>query len=327
MLVSVCLPTYNGSRYIEQAIDSVLAQSHTDIELLISDDRSEDGTFDIVQRKARDNNKIICWQNEKRSGLFGNYNTCLRRTRGEAIKPFAQDDLLKPDAIERMARALTDNKGVNLVCADRDGGSDRYRAHAADALEETIDAGRSSGKQVILQCLRTFRNLIGEPVSVMFRTGKVTLLFDEQYASLGDLDLWLRLLECGDLYHLKEPLVTFRQHDESQTATLLKNMDWVLDFYRLSKQYARYLSEIGTTRDEYCMRFAELSGGLIDELVSQGRLEISAMDGYREVAYFSMRRCAQLAFKSREYDSMLNSTSWRITKPLRSLMRRLSDSR
>ncbi|HEY9777999.1 MAG TPA: glycosyltransferase [Planktothrix sp.] len=322
MLVSVCLPTFDGRQYIEEAIDSVLAQTYSEVELLISDDRSNDETFAIVQRRAADNNKIIFWQNEHRLGLFGNYNACLKRATGQLIKPFAQDDLLDTRAVERMVAVFQENASVVLACAGRDS-SDLYKARAQDNVEETLPPGRVDGKKALLQCLGSYRNLIGEPVAVMFNAKFKDLLFDENYQSLGDLDYWLRILEHGDLFNIAEPLVTFRQHSESKTMALMKNMDWVLDFYRLSKQYERYLKELGISRDEYCMRFTELAGTLIDELVKAGKLQIDSLDGYREVAYYSMRRSAQLAYKSREYDSVTASTSWRITEPLRFIMRQL----
>ena len=326
MLVSVCLPTFNGRQYIEQAIDSALAQTHSELELIVCDDCSDDGTFETVQRLAQDNNKIICWQNEKRAGLFGNYNACLKRAQGTLIKPFAQDDLLEAHAVERMAAAFTENAASRLFAPSRES-SELYKARPQDSIEETLPDGRINGKEAIHRCLGSFRNLIGEPVAVMFAAASKDLLFDERYQSLGHLDYWLRILEHGDLFHIGEELVTFRQHSQSQTASLMKNMDWVLDFYRLSKQYERYLEELGMSRDEYCMRFTELAGALIDELVKAGRLDVDELEGYREVAYYSMRRCAQLAGKGREYDAVTRSTSWRITQPLRFIMQQLSRAR
>jgi glycosyltransferase involved in cell wall biosynthesis len=326
MLVSVCLPTYNGRQFVEQAIESVLAQSHENFQLLVADDASQDDTFEVVARLAEHNNKIICWRNEKRLGLFANYNACLKRAQGELIKPFAQDDLLNVDCLERMVKAFSENKGVALVCVDRENG-DLYRARQTDSVEETLPAGRVTGKQARQACLRTFRNLIGEPVTVMFGAEFKDLLFDETYYSLGDLDYWLRILSAGDLFHISEKLVTFRQHQDSETVSRMKNMDWVLDFFRLSKQYEDTLKEIGLTREQFLMRFSELAGELIDQLVAAGKLNMEDLDGFREVAFYSMRHCGQLAFKGREYDSVKASTSWRITEPLRFIMRHLAHKR
>jgi len=319
MLVSICLPTCNGREFVEQAINSVLQQTYQQYELLICDDCSDDGTYEIVQQISQDNNKIICWRNSERAGLFANYNNCLARASGTVIKPFAQDDLLADTALARMVSVFQRESGVVLVCADK-AQQNSYAAAARDKIEEPLASGRIKGGDAILGCLRSYRNLIGEPVSVLFDARYKDLGFDTNYHSLGDLDYWLRLLEKGDLFHIAEPLVFFREHQSSATSTLLKNMDWVLDFYRLSKQYERYLKELALSREEYCMRFTELAGALIDQLVRAGKLQIEQLDGFREVAYYSMRRCAELSFKGREYDAVVNSTSWRITGPLRYLM-------
>jgi glycosyltransferase involved in cell wall biosynthesis len=325
MLVSICLPTYNGRQFVEAAIASVVAQTYQQYELIISDDCSDDGTYEIVQQIAQDNNKIICWRNAERLGLFGNYNNCLARAGGDLIKPFAQDDLFEAVAIERMVRAFENEPGVVLVCAQKAAAS-TYAAGEGDQVEEPLPPGRIGGKEALLRCLKSYRNLIGEPVSVLFDARYKNLAFDPAYCSLGDLDYWLRLLAHGDLFHICEPLVTFREHQGSVTSTLLKNMDWVLDFYRLSRQYEAELETLGVSREQYCMRFTELSGALIDQMVRSGKLQVSELDGFREVAYYSMRRCAELAWKSREYDAVINSTSWRITEPLRYLMRQLGGS-
>jgi hypothetical protein len=187
-----------------------------------------------------------------------------------------------------------------------------------------LPSGRIPGKTAILDCLRSYRNLIGEPVAVMCSAQLKAAVFDQEYQSLGDLDCWLRLLEHGDLFVIDKPLVKFLQHEGSATMSMMKNLDWVLDFYRLSRQYERYLVELGVSRDQYCMRFTELAGTLIDKMVQSGKLEMQELDGFREVAFYSMRRSAQLAFKSREYDSVVTSTSWRITEPLRQIMRLLA---
>jgi len=325
MLISVCLPTYNGFESLSHAVLSVLSQSHSELELLISDDASTDGTFELVQALARTDNRIKCWRNDVRLGLFGNYNLCLERASGEFIKPFAQDDILMTEALDEMAAVLTKESGVELVCVDGELG-DLYAGDICEGENLRLQGQRTNGKSAILQCLRSYRNLIGEPVAVMFRASAKDLKFKTTYRSLGDLELWMRILERGDVWHIEKQLVSFKQHGSSETTKLLENLDWVPDFYLLSKEYKSYLSELGIERDEYCMRFAELAGGLIQKMQQEGRLKIGELDGFREVAYFAMKRCAELGFKSREYDSVVNSTSWRLTKPLRAVMGRINRS-
>jgi hypothetical protein len=165
--------------------------------------------------------------------------------------------------------------------------------------------------------------LVGEPVAVLFNAKHIGKGFNDSYFSLGDLEYWFRILERGDLYYISDPLVTFRQHPGSATSKMLEDMTWILDFFRLGKDYKSYLEEDGISEQEYIDSFIDLAGSLIDRLVVDSNLTVRNLSGFKEVAFFAMRRAANLAAKSREYDSVVNSTSWRITEPLRNLKTRM----
>src|SRR5438128_638658 len=104
--VSVLLPVYNGASYLPYAIESVLAQSYSDFELLISDDSSDDASPEIIDCYARLDRRISHWRNQSRLGLFANYNQCLKRASAKFIKPFAQDDVLDPAMLKETVGVL-----------------------------------------------------------------------------------------------------------------------------------------------------------------------------------------------------------------------------
>lgn len=326
MLVSICLPTYNGGAFVEQAINSVIAQTYTDIELIIVDDCSSDDTVELIESMiTKGDSRIKLYRNDVRLGLFANYNRSLSIAKGGLIKPMAQDDILHRHAVERMAGVLAEDQGLVLVSCAK--GAPTYAVNPEDQAE-TLVPGRHSGPTVTEACLRTYRNLIGEPVTVMFRANRenpdsARFCFDVQYYSLGDLDFWLRLLELGDMYYLPETLITFREHGGSATASLLRSFDWVLDFFRLGHQYEHHLKRIGISKEQFFMGFIDSAGGLVDHMLERGKLSVDELEGFKEVAFYSMRRSAQLATKSRAYDAVINSTSWRVTEPLRAIMTQL----
>src|SRR5262249_40381711 len=99
--VSICLPVYNGERFLAEAIESVLEQTHRDYELLICDDLSHDSSLEIARTYARYDTRVTVWSNPQRLGLFANYNSSIERATGKYIKLFAQDDLLAPTMLER----------------------------------------------------------------------------------------------------------------------------------------------------------------------------------------------------------------------------------
>ncbi len=148
MLVSICMPTYNGERYIADAIQSALNQTYGDFELLISDDCSTDLTADIVQEFMRRDDRIHYWRNDSRLGLFPNYNECMSQCKGDLIKPFAQDDLLSPKALEIMVSSYTTNK-VSLVCCGEKH-PQRFSRHLfSEVVETVLPRGLVKGRTVM----------------------------------------------------------------------------------------------------------------------------------------------------------------------------------
>jgi glycosyltransferase involved in cell wall biosynthesis len=111
--VSVCIPTYNGAEFVAKAIESVLAQTFADFELLVIDDSSNDATVDIV-RSFTDPRMRIC-RNEKRLGIPGNWNRCLSLARGEYICLFHQDDIMLPENLERKVQVLASDATIGFV--------------------------------------------------------------------------------------------------------------------------------------------------------------------------------------------------------------------
>jgi glycosyltransferase involved in cell wall biosynthesis len=77
--VTVCIPTWNGERYIAESVQSVLAQSFTDLEVIITDDRSTGSTVEIV--RSFGNPRIGLHENEERLGIRGNWNRAMSLTR------------------------------------------------------------------------------------------------------------------------------------------------------------------------------------------------------------------------------------------------------
>lgn len=324
----------NGEKYLEEALSSVLAQNFFTFELLINDDCSDDASWSIIQRFAAQDDRIIAKRNSKRLGLFENYNEIIERSTGPLIKPFAQDDLLAPRALDSMVQAMRDNPSAIMVSCKSSSNGQRplaAGARAADAGEidahdfdqVTLPAGLWSGKTVIEACLKNYRNLVGEPVSVMFRRNNTAMQFDCQYLSLGDLDLWLRLLESGDFVFIDETLVEFRQHKGSQTQRLLTDVDWVLDFLRLSRIYEKHLIDLKIDRAEYCAKFVDLAAPLVAANVSKNREYIDSLSPHKELAYYLLRRLPRAIDGENNYNAILQSTSWKLTKPVRAITKKL----
>lgn len=209
--VSVCIPAYRGEAHIAAAIDSVLAQTFVDFELLIVDDGSPDGTARVVARY--DDPRIRFFQNQRNLGVQANWNRCLTLARGRYLKLLPQDDLLARDCLARQVEVLDQDRGHRLAlvfCSraiiDAQGRTLMTRGYPARRR------GAIAGRCVISGCLRRGANLVGEPGAVLFRKELAERVggFDASIGYVVDLDYWFRLMLHGDAYYLPCPLASFR---------------------------------------------------------------------------------------------------------------------
>ena len=92
-LVSICIPTYNGEKYLKECLDSCIDQTFKSYEIIICDDCSSDGTIKIIEEYAKIFPQIILFQNDGNLGLVGNWNRCIHHSNGEWIKFVFQDDI------------------------------------------------------------------------------------------------------------------------------------------------------------------------------------------------------------------------------------------
>jgi glycosyltransferase involved in cell wall biosynthesis len=104
--VTVGVPVYNGERYLALALDSILAQTETDLEILVADNASTDGTRAIIERFAVADSRVRPLWSETNEGAAWNYNRLVEAARGVYFKWAPHDDLCRPEFIERCANEL-----------------------------------------------------------------------------------------------------------------------------------------------------------------------------------------------------------------------------
>jgi len=113
--LSVGLPVYNGEKYLDQSIESVLGQTYEDFELIISDNASTDRTADICRRYAKQDSRICYIRQTRNIGLSPNHNFVLQQSRGEYFKWAAADDLYGRDLLKSCIDTLDADAGVVLA--------------------------------------------------------------------------------------------------------------------------------------------------------------------------------------------------------------------
>lgn len=121
MKVSVILSAFNAEKFIEKSIDSVLNQTFRDFEFLIVEDCSTDGTLAIIERKAKEDNRIKLIKKEKNKGFFGyveNLNIMIQQAEGEFIAKFDADDIWVEDKLEKQLKDMEEHPDIFLLSSN-----------------------------------------------------------------------------------------------------------------------------------------------------------------------------------------------------------------
>jgi glycosyltransferase involved in cell wall biosynthesis len=116
--VSICLPVYNGEKYLRGAIESVLNQTFEDFELIVSDNASNDRTSDICREAASRDARIVYARSAVNDGLARNHNRAFELSRGRYVMWIAHDDELARDYVDRCCKVLEQDPGVVLCYAN-----------------------------------------------------------------------------------------------------------------------------------------------------------------------------------------------------------------
>lgn len=114
-LVSVIIPVYNVEKYVKEAIQSIQNQTYKNLEIIIIDDGSIDNTYNIVEKLAKDDNRIKLYKNEKNLKIVKTLNRALSLANGEYIARMDGDDISSVDRIEKKVKLLEENKQFDLV--------------------------------------------------------------------------------------------------------------------------------------------------------------------------------------------------------------------
>lgn len=227
--VSICIPVYNGAEYLKECIESALAQTYTDIEIVIIDDKSSDHSLDIVRHYQNKDKRIRLLLNDTNIGLVENWNKVALLANGKWIKYLFQDDVIEPNCIERMLCSASDDTwmvicGRNFIFE----GCETSIIDYFNTYSQRFDAKNILGDKEYISpedfceaILNNFlENFLGEPTSVMIRKDTFARfnLFNSNLVQICDLEYWLRVGTNVGFVYVPEALARFRIHGSSATA-------------------------------------------------------------------------------------------------------------
>ncbi len=216
-ILTVAIPTCNGAAHLAETLHSIMGQEGVAFELVVSDDRSDDATLDMVRAVAGNRARVAV--NSERLGLAGNWNRCVALSHTPLVAIFHQDDLMKTGHLAAHVRAFAAHESIGLV------------ASASDVIDET---GRTIPDDVVGRGgLGSVDRIFppGELAAAMvegnpLRCSAVTLRrdafansggFDPSYRYVLDWDHWLRVSRRWPIAWLAETTVRVRWHAASET--------------------------------------------------------------------------------------------------------------
>lgn len=236
--VSVCVPVYNGAAHLRDCLESVAQQQGVDLEVVVRDDGSTDGSLEIVRELAAEF-RGVSWnieRNRANLGMVGNWNACLRGAGGEFVKMMGQDDLLLPGCLLEQARALEENPAAALCIS----AADLYSAKGRRIFTKRRKwaEGFRPAVDVVGDCLRRAYNPLGEPVTGLARREAMLAGggFDEGLKYWVDVDMWFQILRVGGVEVRRAPLCGFRIHRGAASFSL--QGDSYAEFLEIAKRYA-----------------------------------------------------------------------------------------
>ena len=263
---------------------SIRAQDYSPIEILISDNHSDDDTERVCQELVRADPRIRYVRHAANIGLHGNHNFCMDASRGEYLCIFHDHDTRDPRIVSEYVAFLTAHPNVGVVCSDWHliDDEDRLlgiRDHHVPAVTPGLD--------YIGQTMRSGRSSIGIPGAMVRREALGQARFDvDAPIGFGDFPLWFRVAETWDVGHIHQRLWSWRQNRESHSARTIE---------AISHDYE---TNLGSYCDDHLERWPHH-----DELVARWRSSIRRYLfwalGYEVGMHFRKREAKQRRGMSR----------------------------
>jgi len=208
-LVTVVTPVLNGARFLDESIRSVLAQTHPDIEHVVVDGGSTDGTLEVLRRHPH-----VRWTSQQDAGQSDALNRGLAMARGEMVGWLNADDFYLPHAIASAVRELLADESTAAVYCN-----------ALVVDESGRELSRSRSEPFDLERALTFGNVVPQPTvfvrkRILDEVGGLVV----RYHYAMDFDLWIRIAQRASLRYVDDYWAAFRLHATSKTGSALRKM-------------------------------------------------------------------------------------------------------
>lgn len=235
-LVSLLIPTYNQAKFLGLALDSALSQDYKNLEIIVHDDASTDGTRKLLSSYSDQRLRVI--RTKRNLGMLPGWNYIVKQAKGEYIKFLASDDLLEPACVSELVLAALDHPEASIITCKRKFIDQKGKGLRTMGFftKTTVVSGKKHAHWILTN-LR--ENKIGEPTSTLYPRRLVELAgeYDSTFSQFADFEYWIRLLEHGDLVYLNKPLCSFRVHEGSSTSAAQRDGRFITEIFALIAKY------------------------------------------------------------------------------------------
>ncbi|MDQ3378779.1 MAG: glycosyltransferase [Actinomycetota bacterium] len=279
-LVSVLLAVSNGERYLREALESVLRQTVTDLELIVVDDGSTDATPEVLS--AVDDARLRVLRNDERGGLAASLNRGLDEARGRYVARLDADDIALPRRLERQLQRMVSGSQVAVVgsaVVDLD-------ASGSPGALHLMPSGSVAVRWAALFSAPFFHPSVLIDREVLERHD---LSYDPEYLESEDYDLWTRLLAHDDGDNLAEPLVLYRVHP-GQASRARRSIQ--LDFQRRVglREIRGVAPELDPERAELAWRVGAGEEIALDQLENGAFAYVELMHAFEQTSQQTVAR-------------------------------------
>lgn len=242
-LVSVIMPAYNAEKYIGQAIESILNQSYRDLELVIIEDCSQDGTLDIIEEYVKRDSRIKLLVNDCNRGISYSTNKGIDFSKGKYIALLDDDDIAALDRIRLQVDYMENNVQIDVL-----GG----RSRVIDAYGKMIGASvapRNNPK--LIKAILHFRCMDFRNGTAMFRRSfieKNGLRYQEDCYGMQDYKFYIDCSKVGQITTIDEILLYYRKHENNETLNRMRNFEEAR-----KRKYAEFQRE-SLQRSGFCLK-------------------------------------------------------------------------
>ena len=306
-LVSVIIPLYNREKTIQRAVDSVLNQTYTNIEVIVVDDGSTDDSVKMLHKYVDDNRvKVFCQPQNK--GANAARNRGIREARGEYIAFHDSDDAWLPDKLEKQIRCMERDEFYVSFCA--------FKRHYEGAVQIVPNISEQLSCESIRERLRR-GNIVGTPTLVLHKSVVSAVgVFDEEMPRLQDYEYMIRIVKKYDVCFVNEVLVNEYELDRcislNQTslnqayALLIKKHADFLDVDYLWGAYLDTGNEVETHRIHW-----EKLDQIIDDIMENNRYCTKEKLYKATAQHFHLKYTKLKVYEEQKYNNLLQELKTR----------------